>query len=307
MSVIDRVRSIAADRARSTAQGAINELGAGVLGDNLVGAIARGITQGPKGFIAAFPDFKSSAADLILGEVNRGLDAAGAGAQRLQDQLLRQASGRNAADGPPTVVAAPAKPKPEPLPPPTDWTPAPLWGGLTLEEYRRVFMESAMTAKAFKNLFHVQIRDWKPSMESPGGAEGFNLFALDVGFAPVTMPGEAVAIGSSNFDSLTNAERVEFRITTFDDRRGSIKRWFIGKSDQVARIDGTFGIPADYLLTLDITHMAAEPTKPNDSRLTHRYVVRTSSMDLELSRQANELELLQLGFVQWDTFYVAPK
>ena len=66
MSILDRVRSVAADRARSSLQGAVSQVIPGVLGDNLVGAIARGITQGPRGFASVIPNLKSSAADLVL-------------------------------------------------------------------------------------------------------------------------------------------------------------------------------------------------------------------------------------------------
>lgn len=308
MSIIDRVRAAAREQSRPTLQSAVGQALPGLLGDAVGGALANGITRGPRGIIESLPDPRTAGPDLVLGQINRQLNQGDAGAERLRQQQREQAAGRNAASGPAGPLAGTPEPQPDLGPPNgTQWTAAPVFGGLSLEQYRRLWAESAMTAKAFKNLFHVRFRDLRPSRFAPAGADGFNLFALDVSFAPCTMPGEAVPVGSANVDNLSASERVEVRITTLDDVRGSIKRWFIGKADQAARADGTFGIPADYLMVLDVTHMATAPTSETDARLTQRWLVRPSNMDNELSRRASELEELQLSFTQWDTFMAVPK
>ena len=305
MSIIDRIRSAAATRAQSSVQAAVTSVVPGLLGETLAGAVMRGITQGPKGFRSVIPNLKNAAPDLILGEVERRSAEGFAASKRQAEQLASQAAGRPVSLGPPPVGGGTPRAKPE-FAPPTTWTPAPVWGGLSLDEYRRIFVESAMTAKAFKNLFYVSITDLKPSKEAPNGAGGFNLFALDVSFAPYTMPGDSVAIGSANMDNLQATERVELRITTLDDSRGSLKRWFAGKADQAAREDGTFGVPADYLMVIEVTHMATALPGRQDPRLSHRWLMRVSNIDHELSRRAPELEELQMSFVQFDTFVKPP-
>ncbi len=297
MSILDRVRSAIAGRAASPLQSAVQSVVPGLLGDNLAGALTRGIAMGPEGFRQLIPDLKSASPDLILGEVNRRINA------REDAKLRAQIEGRSAPGGPevglPNSLDAPASDGPS-----DPWPGAPVWGGLTLQEYRRLWEDTARTPKAFKNLFHIAIKDYRPSREAPGGAAGFNMFALDVSFAPCTSPGDSVAIGSGSMDNLNGAERVELRITTLDDVRGSVKRWFMAKADQAVRIDGTFGLPVDYLVTVDVTHMATTETAESDPRLTHRWLMRASSMDNELSRRAPELEELSLVFTQFDTFVV---
>lgn len=303
MSIIERIRSVAAQRAAPTIEGVTRGVLPGLLGNTAAGAIVKGITQGRAGIASVIPDLKRSAPDLILGEVNRRSNAADAQAKRQADQLARQAAGKSNATGP-TVVPGPAAFAPPSLYQPTPWAPAPLFGGLTLAQYRQLFADSAMTPKAWKNLFFVNIIEYTPSIESPGGAGGFNLFALDVSFAPNTAPGDAVAVGSANIDSLMSSERVELRISTLDDSRGSVKRWFMAKADQATHQDGTFGVPKDYLVVIEITHMAPTNVGEKDARLRHKFLMRPSNIEIELSRRAPELEELQMSFVQFDTFVV---
>ena len=178
-----------------------------------------------------------------------------------------------------------------------------LWGGVTFDEYRKNFVRAASVKHSWKNLFHVQIAERTPVDESAFLSEGFiNMLALDVSLTPYTLPGESVPIGSANMDRLASSERVEIRMTTMDDERGSIKRWFMSKCAQATHKYGTFGLPSDYLMTLTLTHMASARTELSDPRLSQRWLVRPANIDLELSRRAPELEELPLSFVEFDTF-----
>ena len=115
-----------------------------------------------------------------------------------------------------------------------------------------------------------------------------------------------MAIGSGSMDPLASSERTELRITTLDDSRGSIKRWFAGKAKQAVREDGTSGVPADYLVVIEVTHMATAPVDAKDGRRKQRWLMRPASIQIELSRRAAELEELQMSFVQFDTFMKVP-
>lgn len=182
------------------------------------------------------------------------------------------------------------------------WTSAPLYGGLTLDKYRQLAVDSAMLARSWKNLWFLSIEEYQASRESPSGPGPINLLAVDASFTAFAMPGEQVQLGSANMDKLESTERVELRLTCFDDDRGSIKRWFIAKADQAAHVDGTFGLPAEYLCTITITHMATFSGASPSTNMTHRWLMRPNNVDLELSRRANELEEVPMSFVQFDTF-----
>lgn len=305
MTIIERVRSASANGLRSRIEAGIGSVLPGALGQQLGGVISKGIAQGPKAALQALRDLKTSAPDLLLGQVFGGTEGPLDNLTGYAERLRAQLAGEKASD----IVKPPPKPKPPPpVIYPIDWTPAPVFGEMGSMDVlrRRAFQESAMIEKAWKNLYFVKIEEFKRSQESPGGADGFNTFVIDVSFAPSTMPGEAVQIGSGNMDSLMSAERVELRMTVFDDARGSVKRWFLAKCDQATHIDGTFGLPVEYLVTIDLTHMATLGPGQPDERLRHKLMMRPSNMEIELSRRDNGLEELQLSFTQFDTF-VVPK
>lgn len=305
MTIIDRVRSVVAQRAQGAVQRAVSDALPGVLGRTAAGAITRGIAGGIDAARQALPTARQLP-DIVLGEVQRRADQrVAAAARKVQDALGKQIAGRLPATLPgPSGVATPVPSRPVALP--ADWTPAPLFGGLTLQRYRQVFAESARTPKAWANLFHVAIGELTPSKEAPQGAGGLlNLLAVDVSFAPCTAPGDVVPIGGANIDHLPASERVELRLTTLDDERGSLKRWFAAKADQAVHRDGTMGLPVDYLVVVAVTHMDPEGQAATSARLRHRWLMRPANMDIELSRGAPELERVQLSFVEFDTFMQA--
>jgi len=268
MTIIQRVRSQLTDNAASKAKGLIGAyVPAGILRDAaglVVNAAANGGKLG-----------RDSLKNLAAGEFNRQIGALGVPAG-VQDAL---------------GIGAPAY-----------WAPAQLLGSLTIEKQRKQFAEAAMLRRSWKNLFHIRIDELRASKESPGGAGPINLLAVDVNFGAITMPGEAVPIGGANIDNLSGSDRTELRLTTYDDERGSIYRWFAAKADQAVRTDGTFGIPAEYLVVITVTQMTSTGEGDSKDRMRHRFLMRPSSAEVELSRRAAELQELALSFVEFDTF-----
>jgi hypothetical protein len=59
-------------------------------------------------------------------------------------------------------------------------------------------------------------------------------------------------------DKLTGIEPTELSITTMDDSRGSLKRWFDAKVEQAAHSDGTFGLPSEYWVDIECYHATPE-------------------------------------------------
>jgi hypothetical protein len=304
VTIIERIRSATANNTRGRAEETLARVLPGALGQQLSGAISQGIRSGPRAAIQALRDVRRAGPDLLLGQVFGGTDGPLENLRANADRLRAQLAGEPAQ----RVQTRQATPKPPaPTVYPIDWSPAPVFGELgSMDAVREAFQRSAMIEKSWKNLYHVAITEYRKSQEAPGGAGGFNDYVFDVSFAPVTMPGEQVQLGSANLDSLPSTERVELRMTVFDDIRGSVARWFIAKCDQAAPQDGTFGLPVEYLVTVDLTHMATRGPEPPSKRLRHKFVMRPTNIEIELSRRESGLQELQLSFVQWDTFFPVP-
>ena len=179
----------------------------------------------------------------------------------------------------------------------------PLYGGITPSEAQRIHDEVMATQYAKKNLFFLEVLDFYPTDGGAQGANPFNLFATGVSFAPHTITGDAKPIGSGIMDAITGSERVEMRITTYDDAAGTIKRWFKARADAVARPDGTFGVPADYLVQIRILHASISDDVLNRfGGYEQKFIMRPTSLECELSRTEDNLEEIQMAFAQFDTF-----
>lgn len=170
-----------------------------------------------------------------------------------------------------------------------------LAGGITLTEARRIFEQSANTVYAKKNLWHIGVTNL-----GGGAAPDINLFATDVSYTAHTITGEAVRIGSSTFDTVTGTERVEMQVTTFDDAQGNVKRWFESLRNKIARPDGTFGLPIEYLIRITVTH--AYIADGMGDAYVNTYVMRPASIPIELGRREDGLQELAMTFAQFDPF-----
>lgn len=170
-----------------------------------------------------------------------------------------------------------------------------LVGGITLAEARQRFDEFAAIDHAKKNLWHISVENL-----SAGAAPDMNLFATEVSYAPIGLTGEAIRIGSGSFDKVDGSERVEMRITTLDDKDGTIKRWHADLTARAARPDGTFGLPIEYLVRITVTHAFIDEGVGN--AYVDTYVMRPGPMEYDHSRRDDALQELQFTMVQFDTF-----
>lgn len=175
-----------------------------------------------------------------------------------------------------------------------------LIGGITLADAKAIFDQTSKIEYARKNLFHLQIEDLVPGKESPGH---INLFATEVSYAPWTITGDAVRIGTGYMDTVQAAERVEMRVTTMDDAAGSLKRWFEERAALIGHTDGTVGLPIDYLMRVTVTH-AVIGAEAIGSQFAKKdiYIMRPGNIEYEKSRRDQAMEELQMTFVQFDTF-----
>lgn len=184
--------------------------------------------------------------------------------------------------------------------------PQPLLGGVTLRKARELYAQMARVSFARKNLWFVRIEDTNPPPGAlPDGHAGpfLNLFALDVSYT-TAVQGEKVPLGAGFFDRPTGREAVEVQITTMDDSRGTLKRWFEGKMRQFAHDDGTFGLPDEYLVGVEVVHaVPLEATEEAHGRAYRFFArMRPQAIQHELSRRDQALAELPMTFSEFDSF-----
>lgn len=256
---------------------------------------------------------------------------------KAQDTLIRTAAGqaamRASQAASPTVIAAAQKvfqavDIARSLLMPFEEAPNPLLGWLSPLQAAEIMKKVRGASPSQKNLFFMRLTDAHPppginglqtNSDQPVGADGkpvsavpwglFDLLALDVSYSS-SVAGEKAQIGSGVRDIVTGREAVEVQVTTIDDEVGSIKRWFEGKLNQIANLDGTFNPVSKYAFEIEIVHgiphdHGTEPVRNSDKLAqfySRRLRVRAASIQHELSRRDQGLAELQMTFTQLDTW-----
>lgn len=190
----------------------------------------------------------------------------------------------------------------------------PSWlaAGNSLSTLQQQTIDHIETHYARKNLWYIEIEDENPNTMTGGLIRRLNQFAVDLNYTPWTIQSEDVQVGSLHMDGVTGSERTEIRLTTFDDARGLLQKWFYGKCGQISNGDGTFGVPRDYMLKFRIRKMAVSREEwvhsntqglkfGKDSSWDDAFTVRPTSIEIDLSRRDQALQELQMTFTQMDT------
>jgi hypothetical protein len=176
-------------------------------------------------------------------------------------------------------------------------TPTPLFGGLSPAEAKIIYDQALSTRYSKKNLFLIEVS----SALFDDISSRFNLFAVDLEFAPYIISGEKKKIGAAHADLVNSSDPVELRVTTFDDETGFLKTWFATHAQKTAAHDGTVGLPAEYAITIKIVHSyLSRDTGFRGYEDAGLY--RVANIDHSLSRRDDNLQELQMTFVQLDTF-----
>lgn len=209
--------------------------------------------------------------------------------------------------------------------------PNPLLGGYSRKETQKLANKALKTAYAKNNLFLVRLID--PNYPTRSGKTMFfpdsfdasqepdrvwDLFAMGVSFNPIAITGDAIKLGMLQGDSIQQSERVEIRMTFFDNTIGTIKRYLSAKKNQMINKDGTANPPSNYFINLMIIHLDQtvgttkignktiglfdEDTLINKSYIKHEYIVRVSSLDIDLNKREDSLQELQVTFTEVDPF-----
>jgi hypothetical protein len=177
-------------------------------------------------------------------------------------------------------------------------SPTPLFGGLTPMEARQIYNDSRGVSFCRKNLWLIEVK----SNLMGDISSRFNLFALELDYAPYTTSGEKRKIGGAHADIVNSSDPVELRITVMDDENGFIKNWFVAHSKAAAGKDGTVGLPDQYAISIRIVHGFIGSNAGNMGGYEDIGQFRPANIEISLSRREDGLQELQLSFVQLDTF-----
>lgn len=173
--------------------------------------------------------------------------------------------------------------------------PSEIFGGLRPGNARQVYLTAMRAGKARKNLFLVRCESWI------GGdvSQLVNLYALDVEHGLGEVSGSKGRVGAAAVDLLGQLESGTLRITTLDDKVGTLKRWFDAHIAATANKNGTFGVPARYAIQIQIQHAFAGPSFGGYLK---RGLYRAQSCETGLSRREDALSELSMTFTQLDHF-----
>lgn len=172
-----------------------------------------------------------------------------------------------------------------------------LTGGISMRDAREMFKRAARTNYAKTNLFFISIVDLK----SNGSATDINFFATAADYPAFTISSSPIQTGGAAFRGRTTYELADIRLTTLDDTSGSVKKWFVERKKRMVHGDGTFGVPMDYLMKIQITHAYAQEVR-GAGVYTDEFIVQPGSMELQLTRRDDALQEVQMTLPQFDTF-----
>lgn len=132
-------------------------------------------------------------------------------------------------------------------------------------------------------------------------SQAINMLATDVDLTPMNISGEKKRVGGAYVDSPTGSEPSELRITTYDDKYGTIKKWFEQHCAAVVARDGTFGVPANYAITITVIHAFVMDADKSNA-FANQGLYRPVNYEIQLSRREQSMEEIVLSFTQLDTF-----
>jgi hypothetical protein len=177
-------------------------------------------------------------------------------------------------------------------------TPNPLLGGITPIEARMIAEDLTSRELSRKNLFLLEVVS---NLLGSGAGQTFNLFATGVEYSPYTLSGEKRRIGGASNDTLQAGDPVEMRITTYDDKAGSIKGFFAQHAQKAVRQDGTVTPPSYYALKIKVIHGIISQNY-NFGSYEQSGWFRPANIEHSLSRTEQGMEEVTMTFTQLDSF-----
>lgn len=180
-------------------------------------------------------------------------------------------------------------------------TPTRLMGGVSPARAQQIYEEMMDVPLASKKLYLIEVTDLMPGGGS-GNPRIFQMFTTTMTYSPVTIGKEKHQVGSAVMDRVSSSEQVDLSLTTFDDQKGTLKRWFEAKGGQVVHSDGTVGVPYEYLVKIRILHSFFSDETSRGMGFENKYLMRPVAIEYSKSREDTGIEQLQMSFTQFDTF-----
>lgn len=172
----------------------------------------------------------------------------------------------------------------------------PLFGGITPARAKMMYESLRGNEFAKKNLFLVEVES---NLNGSSASEAFNMFVIGLDYEPFTVSGDKRKVGGATVDIVTSGEATELSFTTFDDKDGTLKRWFSDHHAAAVSPDGTVGVPGRYAIKFKIYHGGVEAS---GARYVDIGYYRPVKLGVSLSRQEDAMEQLEMSFTQIDTF-----
>lgn len=173
----------------------------------------------------------------------------------------------------------------------------PVVGGLSVQQAQQVLDAAHGKQYARQNLFLVEVS----SALAGDFSQTFNVFCHGLEYAPVTLSGDKIVIGSAAIDNLKTSDPVELNIRCHDDTQGTVRRWFQRHAEVAAPSDGTVGLPGKYAIRFKVLQ-AFINRDTNQGGYEDKGLFRPANLQIALSRDDDALAELQMTFTQLDTF-----
>lgn len=174
------------------------------------------------------------------------------------------------------------------------------FGGLTPDKAQQMHQAMRNVELARKNLWMLEVTS------AIGGDvfDHFNMLATSVEYSPAAVSGEKVQVGSASIDSVTTSDPTELSMSVMDDRDGTLRSWFTALCRTATPEDGTVTPPAYYTVKIRVLHGIITEFGTFGAYQNVGYF-RPVSLQLNLDRSEDGLEMTQITFTQQDSFIKA--
>lgn len=176
--------------------------------------------------------------------------------------------------------------------------PTPMLNGMSLDQAQRLYGQVSQAGHVRKNLFILEVQ----SAAEGNMSEVFNMFAVDVDFEPFNIAADKQRLGGAVLDLVSGQEAVDLRLTTYDNDRGELKRFFARHHAAMSARDGTVGVPADYALKVRVLHGVVKGVAGEGMAYVDSGLFRVTTVSNNLSRRESLMQELQVTLSQLDSF-----
>lgn len=175
-------------------------------------------------------------------------------------------------------------------------------GGLSLDDMKQIIEETNADNLSRKNFYVLQINDrtgQAPTEGADGNRSLFNLFTTNLSFNPFEISAEQIQLGAGTMNVPTQSGLTEMTLTVYDNMAGVIKDWAKQKHLLQTPSDGTVMPPYYHCFDVRVIYGTNKAYK---NYYDETYTMMIAGIQTDLDRTSEQLEQVQLRFVQESTF-----